>query len=327
MFAMLYDRATVGATSARAFDVLRPSLVAAGIVLAAATYVGPAFAVEPSSGVNGGPGRFSDRGMLEAARGMAATKPGAPVNIGIPPPDELRVLEARREAELKRLSEKLKRAAEARGPQPPVEVSANSPWLTDVAVAKPDLEPDQRSGLGARPSDGYRQVDESAGRATILIVMAGSGSLRDSSRGSDPILCVDNGCYVSNGAQAPSTYHSFSQSLSLGGRFGRGAGECNHSNVCVFRNVDIGDSGAMVQPINLRLVRHDRREQAEAAIDTSCRVIEGRLSCARPITTTTYTMWVVPETMARDIGPELLTGALSGGLRTAQTAELPLFRQ
>ncbi len=296
--------------------------------------IGDSYAAEPTPGSV----RFSDTGLMDAARSAAATtsKPASAasgiVNIGIPPPDELRVLEARREAELKRLSEKLKRASAARAALPADPKPAPA-WVTEVAATPADVATEfavapSRFGLGARPSQEAEFSLGRGGRATILMVLAPTGTRqRDSERGSDPILCVTSGCYVSNGAQAPATYHSFNASLSLGGRLGRGAGECNHSSVCVFRNVDLGAGPAMVQPINLRLVRHDRREQREVSVDDSCRVVDGRLSCSRPVRTASYTLWVVPETIARDIGPEMLAGALSAGLRTAQTAEAPWMKQ
>ena len=298
----------------------------------------PTFGAEPTDGSI----RFSESALMDAARKAASTstKPATStneiVNIGLPPPDELRVLEARREAELKRLSEKLKRASAARTVQP-TDVNVVPVWATDVAVAPTEIavttaddaaRNSSRFGLGARPSEERGFSLGSGGRATVLMVLAPtSGRARDSERGSDPVLCVSAGCYVSNGAQAPATYHAFNASLSLGGRLGRGAGDCNHSSVCVFRNVDFGTGAALVQPINLRLVRHDRREQREVSVDDSCRVIDGRLSCSRPVRTASYTLWVVPEGIARDIGPEMLMAALTAGLRTAQTAELPWIKQ
>ena len=301
------------------------AIVAAGAAAALVSLASAASATEPASGT----ARFSDSVLLDAARSAAAktTASTGTVNIGVPPADELRVLEARRDAELKRLSEKLKRAAEQHGRQPTEIVIA--PWATEVATAPvDDKSAEQRSGLGARPSDTAEFVSRSGGFATILMVMTPSDSrARDAERATDPILCVTAGCFVSNGAQAPATYHSFNESLSLGGRLGRGAGECNRSSVCVFRNVELGVTTAMVQPINLRFVRHDRREQSQVTIDESCRVIDNRLSCSRPVRTSSYTLWVVPENIARSVGPEMLTAAVSGGLRTAQTAELPWIRQ
>ena len=277
-------------------------------------------------------GRFNEAEMLDAARRAAANGQSQTVNIGVPPADELRVLESRREAELKRLSEKLKRAAEARGPKAP-EVITTPAWTTEVVAAPVDgIDLQQRSALGAVPATGLAKDSPDfglRGRATILMVMAPTETGRPSNpdRAADPILCVAEGCYVSNGPQAPASYHSFGQSLSLAGRVGRGAGACNHTQACVFRNVDLGTSTSLVQPIDLKLVRHDRREQREATIDSSCRVIDGRLSCSRPVRTSSYTLWVVPEHVAREIGSDLLANAVGDGLRTAKTAELPWVKQ
>jgi hypothetical protein len=155
------------------------------------------------------------------------------------------------------------------------------------------------------------------------MVMAPSATRSNADGAADPILCATDGCYVSNGPRAQAAYHSFSQSLSLSGRLGRGAGACNHTRTCIFRDVDLGNANALLQPIDLKFVRHDRREQREVTIDNSCRAVDGRLSCSRPVRTATYTLWIVPEHVAREIGADKLADAVSDGLQTARSAELP----
>ena len=291
----------------------------------------PARAAEP--GAAGAANRYNETEMLEAARRAAQGGERTTVNIGVPPADELRVLEARRDAELKRLSDKLKRAAQARGPKPAEDLVAPS-WTTEVTTAAPvpGLDEAQRSALGVRPDAGGPGLIANdpalRGRATVLMVMTPSESRSPNpERAADPILCVADGCYVSSGAQAPAVFLSFGQSMGLAGRIGRGAGACNHSRVCVFRNVDVGLATAPVQPVDLKLVRHDRRELREVKIDTSCKVISGHLSCSRPVRTASYTLWIVPEQVAREIGPEMLSGAVETGLQTASSAGLPWGRQ
>lgn len=290
---------------------------AAVTVCAGVTFSTIGAADEPNSDSR----RYSEPGLIDAARGGVTVSKG-PVNIGVPPADELKVLEARREAELKRLSEKLKRAAAQHGTQG-VDKPTEPLWATEVAAAPRDEpNPDVRWSLGTQPSTTPEYGVASRGKATILLMMT-----QNDARVTHPILCDADGCYVSNGAQAPASYHGFRESLSFTGRLGRGAGECNHSNVCIFRNVDLSGPTAMLQPINLKLVRHDRRAQSEVTIDESCRVIEGRLSCSRPVRTPGYTLWVVPERLASEIGPEMLQGAVIAGLRTSQRADLPWLRQ
>jgi hypothetical protein len=91
--------------------------------------------------------------------------------------------------------------------------------------------------------------------------------------------------------------------------------------------VDLSAASTVLQPIDLKLVRHDRREQREVSIDNTCKMIEGRLSCSRPVRTATYTLWVVPEHVAREVGSDKLANAVSDGLMTARTAELPWVQQ
>ena len=311
----------------RHFGVLAQRAVMSAIVTSVLAASVPTRAAEP--GAPGATKRFSETEMLDAARRAATGGVRGPVNIGLPPPDELRVLEARRDAELNRLSEKLKRAAAARGPQP-AEVLVSPTWTTDVTTATtvPGLDEAQRSALGALPSTndlGAAASDVTLrGLASVLMVMAPSdGRMHNPERAADPILCMADGCYVSSGAQAPATFLSFGQSLSFVGRLGRGAGACNHTRVCVFRNVDMGPATAPVQPVDLKMVRHDRRELREAKIDTSCKIIGGHLSCSRPVRTASYTLWIVPEQVAREAGAEALSAAVDAGLQTAQSAGLP----
>ena len=47
--------------------------------------------------------------------------------------------------------------------------------------------------------------------------------------------------------------------------------------------------------------------------DSSCALVRGQLSCKRPITTGDYTMWVVPETLAGEAGPDALQRLASAG--------------
>ncbi len=311
----------------RGIEKTAPLALAAAMVIASALCAGPASASDtPTANA-----RFGEHELLETARKAATATESRPVNIGMPPADELRVLEARREAELKRLSEKLKRAADARGPKP-ADIITQPEWATEVVAAPAEsLDTKQRSALGAQPLTGSVSTSPDfglKGRATILMVLAASdGRPLNSERAADPILCLQDGCYVSNGPQAQASYHSFGQSLSLPGRIGRGAGTCNHARTCVFRDVDLGAATTLVQPIDLKLVRHDRREQREVSIDQTCKLIEGRLSCSRPVRTATYTLWIVPEHVAREIGSDKLAEAVSDGLTTSRTAELPWVQQ
>jgi hypothetical protein len=274
--------------------------------------------------------RFTDAAMIEearrAARGEAIDETAfeTPViNIGRSPAEQ-RALEAKRDSELSALIERLKQnqaAVKVKKSAPTSDtarVTIQLPWSTEVSkVSATDLAPEKRSALGALTHDIYdtRDTADTRGRATILLVMNPQVDGRRL-RAPEPILCVEYGCYVSTGTQAPSTFLSFRQATGPFGRLGRGAGVCASRETCV-------SGSTPVQPVDLRFARPDRKMLRDIVADESCRMISGRLSCSRPVRTEDYTMWVVPERIASAIGPDALDAAVVTKLQTASSADLP----
>ena len=83
---------------------------------------------------------------------------------------------------------------------------------------------------------------------------------------------------------------------------------------CVFRNVDLGTGRIEIMPVDLHVLRHDRREVSLAAADKTCAVIEGGLACGETLKSATYRAWIVPEPVAAGAGGEKLSAALAGNL-------------
>jgi colicin import membrane protein len=81
-----------------------------------------------------------------------------------------------------------------------------------------------------------------------------------------------------------------------------------------------------VQPIDLRVLRHDRREIQAINRDSACTAEPGRLSCSRGIRADSYTMWIVPESLAAVAGPEALQRAVAEGLSGPRSADLGMRR-
>lgn len=156
-----------------------------------------------------------------------------------------------------------------------------------------------------------------ADRVTVLIVMApGSRGIRRWNKTADPMLCVEGTCYIADGpgkaARSLSRSKAFGPSVALGDR----AGACNNTLSCVFRNVELPGTTAWMQPIDLRIVRHDRREARRVAADPTCNIERGYLACQRTIEAADYRAWIVPEELARAAGPSALQTALESGLAT-----------
>jgi hypothetical protein len=252
---------------------------------------------------------------LEGTISTAGPDNRTTVNIGQPSPVDAAALEARRRAELDRLSDKLRRASQARLAQP---APVDTPWRTEVTIAQTEpLAPNTRSALGkpmpAVPATGAAN----SSRVTVLMIMKpGNRGIRRFEKTSDPLLCTAEGCWISNGGDLPARFLSTARSLSIANTFGDRAGACRRQTHCTFRSVDLGAAPSFVRPIDLRVINHDRREIKHVTADESCRIRGDRLICLNAVRADDYTLWIVPEAVAAEAGTALLQRALDGGLST-----------
>jgi colicin import membrane protein len=156
--------------------------------------------------------------------------------------------------------------------------------------------------------------------AVLLVMEPGNRGIRRHNKTADPVLCGDGGCYVSNGTAAPASLLPTHRALGFLRTWGSRAGACNHALGCVFRDVDLTAMRGRLQPVDMRVLRHDRREAVGIDATSACKARQGHLTCRSGIHGTTYTMWIVPEVLANVAGPEALQAAVDHGLdETAQT--------
>jgi hypothetical protein len=249
---------------------------------------------------------------------------------------------ARKEAEQKEAEQKeaAAKAAEAKEAErrnaaaapPPSQLPAEpaTPSSPTVAAAPPAPALEPPSGLGA-PKEPVASAPRNPApaaavmepRVTVLILMSpGNRGIRRSNKLADPLLCVSDGCYVSAGADTPAIFLRGRKALGIGNTLGGRAGACRNQLGCVFRGIPVDGTDTYLQPIDMRLVRHDRRQPQMISADSACRVDAGRLACWRGITAEDYTMWIVPESVATAAGPSLLERAVADGLIGPRSAEL-----
>jgi colicin import membrane protein len=131
------------------------------------------------------------------------------------------------------------------------------------------------------------------------------------------MLCVQEVCYIGSGPGTPARKLARGTAFGPGIALGSRAGACNNTLGCVFRDIDLEAASALIQPIDLRIVRHDRREAAEARPDDSCTVSSGRLSCRGGVSSTTWRAWIVPEPTAERAGADVLQAAVTADLPVA----------
>ena len=252
---------------------------------------------------------------------------------------------ATRAGELARLSEKLRSARAARDARvadQAVEAANNAraePPRTEAAAAPTPPAPATTPARGneittasaqpARLGMAETRPQPATTRAqsnlyTVLLVMApGRRGIRRFNPTGDPVLCTGEGCYVSGGFDAPARFMGGRKALNFANTFGGRAGACQHSLGCVFRHVEIDPARgpAFLQPVDLHVLRHDRREAQLISSDSNCRAVPGRIACAQGIDAGNYALWIVPEHLAELAGPTGLAVALEHGLIGPRSAE------
>lgn len=248
--------------------------------------------------------------------------------------DAQRRMEADREEEARRLSEKLTRAREQRaakdlgegysalGNPPSPEPGAEAPREVTASPALPQAAAVPQPRVAAREADDIALAAQSETRATILLVMEpGTRGIRRYEKTADPILCIGERCYIGRGVEDAAQEMTRGRAFGPGNTLGQRAGACRHSLVCIFRDVEVGTGRFEIQPIDLRILRHDRREKVAVESDRTCTAASGHLHCSRGARTATYRAWIVPESVARKAGGSALSAAISSGLPAA-TADL-----
>ncbi len=197
----------------------------------------------------------------------------------------------------------------AAAPSPPPVPSAV------IEEASQKLPPQQPAAPPAHASETHFAV--------LLILEPGSyGIRRNGPRTADPVLCVPGGCYVSAGADQPAMFLRGHKALGFGNTLGARAGACRNSLGCVFRDVELSTLPAYLQPVDLHILRHDRRAPHTVLGNSNCRSTAGHLTCSRGIYAGDYTLWIVPESLADVIGPAVLESAVDEGLNGPRSAEL-----
>ena len=264
-----------------------------------------------------------------------------------------RVREAERQAELDTLTDKIRRAQTARpgatAPveptperQPEVKVATPPPVVTPqvqpetkatLPIETKPVQPSQATAAVSKPEETRPAASKVAApaampsqpaplsaaesRVTLLLVMdPGHAGIRRNNPSADPILCMREICYISRGTDADAIALPRQRAFGPINTLGPRAGACSNQLGCVFRNIDLGGAMAVVQPVDLRLIKHDRRETSEVRVDLSCAVRQSRLTCSQTTRGPDYRLWAVPESISANAGSAALMAAVHAGLPT-----------
>lgn len=205
------------------------------------------------------------------------------------------------------------------GPRPPV-AELDDPRQQDESGLRPPVAELDESW----PEKDNRQLaTKYPTRVTVLVLMEPRNrGWRRSKKAAYPVLCVGRRCYISAGAE--NTANALSRLRVLGpvNSLGRRAGPCNNQLACVFRGVTLDRNPSHIQPVDMGLLRHKRRDIRKAAPDRTCAVTRGSLHCTSVIIAHRYRAWIVPEAIAEEAGPKALEDALHNGLTALRSARL-----
>lgn len=194
---------------------------------------------------------------------------------------------------------------------------AASPKASAPGAASPQLVADLPM---QRERDAYSHRHD--GRVTVLLQMEPRMRRGRGHESMDPVLCLTDGCYVSNGPEAPASFLPGRKAMRFGNVIGRRAGVCNHAYTCVFRNVEIGALPAEIQPVDIRVLRHDRRQPESVDALSICRSTPGRLACTGAIQGDGYTMWIIPDSVAARLPIDLFGASIGDETARAPHAAL-----
>lgn len=213
------------------------------------------------------------------------------------------------EAEGRELADKLRDVRRKHQPVAPV------PGQSDEVTGKeePGLVETAVSGIATKVAGYISPLVEK--RVSILIVMdVGNKGVRKWSKTADPMVCIHEFCYLSRGPEKSADRLTRSAAFGPTVALGKRGQACRSSPACIFRNIDLETVEAKLQPVDLRFLRHDRREAKTIRADASCAIFDGNLSCRAPVTGEGWRAWVVPETVAEKAGAEALKAAMAKGL-------------
>lgn len=190
--------------------------------------------------------------------------------------------------------------------------------VTEVSAAPQPTASRGEPVIEPRPDAPRARGEARDNTVTVLLVLdAGDRGIRRWNKTADPMLCVGGSCYISNGSDTPAERLTRSKAFGPGVALGKRAGACRNQLGCVFRGVDLGDVREWMQPVDLRIMRHDRREAKLVHADDSCSVERGKLLCDGGVSGDSWRAWIVPEPVARRAGAAALEAALEMSERHA----------
>jgi hypothetical protein len=183
------------------------------------------------------------------------------------------------------------------------------------AAAAPEVQAKAETKPIEKPAEAVQVAAPPAAHASLLLALetGGGASKTTSAPTYDPMICLNDTCFVSAGLNADAVKLSKIDALKLKTTSEASPDSCKGKVGCVFRNVAV-PAGAQVQVVELSSANHETVGATAIQVDTTCKMTDGDLNCENPILTTDYRIWVVPEDAAKSAGVPAIEEAVADGL-------------
>ncbi|MFT3733254.1 MAG: hypothetical protein QM780_17855 [Hyphomicrobium sp.] len=152
--------------------------------------------------------------------------------------------------------------------------------------------------------------------ATVLLVLDPYGTGLDIKP--DPIICIDNNCWLSSGMTSPSRQMPRNQAVALESTDDQTGESCAGKSGCVYRNVTI-DPASRIDVIEVGEGGGASVGAYTVGPDKSCRTEGNALLCNNGVATQNFRIWIVPEATAAAAGAASLENAVAEGLPPPET--------
>ncbi len=208
-----------------------------------------------------------------------------------------------------------------RAPAPVPTTTVPPPAPVVLPAAQPVTPAPQIAALPPKPVSEPPSVSRDAPSptptipATVLLVLDTSTPLGFKP---DPIICIDDHCWLSNGIGAPALAMPRTKAVALPTTDEATADSCSGKSACVYRGVAI-DPAARLEVIEVGEGHGVSAGAYTAAADTSCRKDHSTLVCDNSLATQNFRIWVVPEATADVAGAASLEDAVAEGLPDTDT--------
>ncbi|GAA6211334.1 hypothetical protein NBRC116602_10750 [Hyphomicrobiales bacterium 4NK60-0047b] len=167
--------------------------------------------------------------------------------------------------------------------------------------------------------------------ALVVMPLQADGSAWDVTAGADLVLCGAAGCTISNGLEKAAIFYEGGSGL----RLIKKAGACRDSLACVFRDVDfaklVSDKNALIEPVDVDYVSHTYMggityktfgKTNPLFSAENCSLKKTVLDCKTGVHKRDYSLWVLPEKLARLGGKEALDAVLFKSLLHQRASHL-----